>query len=330
MRKQRIAAVLAGVLLLFACGCGAKKVQDTQMDAYENGTAQMVLGDVHFLVPSDWKAEETADGRLVAVATDDADTDVAFTFTYTESEEPMKNAALVDSVLEYESMAVGYPASEWQTTGFNGVAEAKSVSCTYTVDDVTYNEVGLAVPIGGTACFILRKTIVDGYYDAFEDDYQHIVDSITLPEGANDDSAAGRAYTPVLTDDYMLPSGTGFTASLATNDLDEGLTYLYELSGNNGNTLSCDMIFLLQVIVQAGQTDYIVTTRLGDLTCTVSTTERSGINSDGTKVEMGFPDWITAEFEQTTEAEEDVMALYDDMKDFMDDVGVLMRGGQSE
>lgn len=327
--KRAVAVSLALMLGVSALsGCGAKKVQDTQMDAYENGTAQMLLGNVKFQVPSDWKAEETEEGRLVAVATDDADTDVAFTFTYRTVDEPMKNSELVDSMLSYESSAVGYPTEQWTTTEFAGVSDAKSVSYTYTVDDVTYDEVGIAVPIGGTACFIVRKTIVDGYYDAFVDDYNYIIDSIELPEGADDDSAAGKAYTAVISDEYTLPSGTVFTAELATNDEDDSLTYLYKLDGDNGNTLSCDMIFLFQIIVQAGQTDYILTTRLGELTATVSTTERSGINTDGSVVEMGFPDWITAEFEQTADAEADVAAIYDDFTAFMTDVTTLFSGGE--
>lgn len=328
MWKRGAALALAG--LLAACslaGCGLKKVQDTQMDAYKNGTARMVLNDVSFQVPSDWKAEETADGRLVAVATDDAGTDVVFTFTYTEVEEPMKNANLVDSVLAYESEAVGYPASEWVTTGFQNVDEAKTVSCTYVVNEVTYTEEGLAVPIAGKACFIVRKTIIDGLYDAFKDDYQQIISSIELPENADDDSAAGKAYTEIITEDYTLPSGTTLHAALATNDLDDGLTYIYELSGTNGNTLSCDLIFLYSVIMQAGQTDYIITTRMGDLISTLSTTEQSGINSDGSVVEMGFPDWITAQFEQTEEADEDVKAIFDDMTEFINEVVVVFSGG---
>lgn len=298
------------------------------MDAYQNGTTRMSLGDVHFEVPSDWKAEETADGRLVAVATDDAGTDVVFTFTYTQSEEPEKNDQLVEDVLSYESAAIGYPASEWVTSPFQGVEDAKTVSCTYVVNEVTYDEEGLAVPIGGTACFIVRKTIIDGLYDAFEDDYQHIINSIELPENAADDSVAGKTYNEIISEDYVLPSGTTLHAALAENDLDDGLTYFYVLSGTNGNTLSCDLIFLYSVIMQAGQTDYIITTQLGDLTATLSTTERSGINTDGTVVEMGFPDWITAEFEQTEEAEKDIAAIFDDMTAFVNEVVVLFSGGE--
>lgn len=325
MRNRGIVAGVAGILLVCALtGCGQKKVQDTQMDAYRNGTTSMVLGNVTFDVPSDWKAEETEEGRLVAVATDDADTDVAFTFTYRTVETPMKNAELVDTMLEYESAAVGYPASEWITTGFQDVEEAKSCSCTYTVDDVTYREEGLAIPISGTACFIVRKTIVDGLYDAFENDYGHITDSIELPEGAADDSAAGFVYSPLYECEYTLPSGTTLWAAIAENDEDDSLTYLYELHGDNGNTLSCDMIFLYTTIIQAGQTNYRVTAYLGDLTATVSTTERSGINSDGSTVEMGFPDWLTAQFEQTPEGEADVMAIYADLTEFFSNAEMVV------
>ncbi len=329
MWKKRCALALAGLLVInLLTGCGLHKVQDTQMDAYENGTTRMSLGDVHFEVPSDWKAEETADGRLVAVATDDAGTDVVFTFTYTQPEQPEKNSQLVEDVLGYESAAIGYPASEWVTTPFQGVEDAKTVSCTYVVKEVTYDEQGLAVPIGGTACFIVRKTIIDGLYDAFEDDYQHILNSIELPENASDDSAAGKAYSEIITEDYVLPSGTTLHAALAENDLDDSLTYIYELSGTNGNTLSCDLIFLYSVIMQAGQTDYIITTKFGDLTSTVSTTELSGINTDGTVVEMGYPDWITAEFEQNEETEKDVSAIFEDMTAFVNEVVVLLSGGE--
>jgi len=82
-KRLGVLFLAAALLVPGTLACGAKKVQDTQMNAYENGTTPMVLGDVRFEVPSDWKAEETGEGRLVAVATDDAGTDVAFTFTYT-------------------------------------------------------------------------------------------------------------------------------------------------------------------------------------------------------------------------------------------------------
>lgn len=329
MKKHLFARIITGLMVLgLISGCGLHKVQDTQMDAYKNGTTRMSLGDVHFNVPSEWKAEETADGRLVAVATDDAGTDVVFTFTYTTPEAPAKNEQLVEDVLNYESAAVGYPASEWETAPFKGVDEAKKVSCTYVVDEVTYTEEGVAVPIAGKSCFIVRKTIIDGLYDAFENDYQKILESIELPENASDDSVAGKTYNEIITEDYVLPSGTTFHAALANNDLDDGLTYLYELSGTNENTISSDLIFLYSVIMQANQTDYIITARLGDLTATLSTTEQSGINRDGSVVEMGFPDWITADIEETEESKADVDAIFENMTEFVNEVVVIMSGGE--
>ncbi len=323
MKKRGILACTAVVL---ACssffGCGDKKgvtdatEQRAQMDAYQNGTAKMVLGEVTFEVPSDWKAEENEEGRLVAVATDDDGTDVAFTFTYSETEEPTKNHDLVDQTLETGAAIVGYPADQWKTTGFQDVAEAKSGTYTYTVDGVTYDETGLAIPIGGKGCLVIRKTIVDGNYDAFQDDYDYIIRSIKLPEKAGDDHAAGMEYSSLYETSYTLPSGTQLSASVAENDEDDSLSYLYELSGDNANTLSCDTIYLYLLVTGANQTTYRITTHFGDLTATVSPTERSGINTDGSTVEMGFPDWLNPYFEQTAEGDSDVMAMNKNLTEF--------------
>ncbi len=323
MKKRGLLAWTAALMMsvcLTACGAqnaaiGATE-QKAQMDAYKNGTSRMVLGEVTFEVPSDWKAEENQEGRLVAVATDEAGTDVAFTFTYTEAEEPTKNHDLVDQTLESGSAIVGYPADQWKTTGFQDVKEAKTGTYTYTVDDVTYDETGIAIPIGGKGCLVIRKTIVDGDYDAFQNDYDYIVRSIKLPEKAGDDHAAGMEYSSLYDASYTLPSGTELSASVAENDEDDTISYLYELRGDDANTLSCDTIYLYLLVTGANQTTYRVTTYYGDLTATVSPTERSGVNKDGSVVEMGFPDWLNPYFEQTAEGDQDVMAMNKNLTEF--------------
>lgn len=331
--KKGGALVCAAVLVMSVCltACKEQKVtigateQTTQMDAYKNGTSKMVLGEVTFEVPSDWKAEENQEGRLVAVATDDAGTDVAFTFTYTEAEEPIKNHDLVDQTLENGSAIVGYPADQWKTTGFQDVKEAKTGTYTYTVDGVTYDETGIAIPIGGKGCLVIRKTIVDGDYDAFQNDYDYIVQSIKLPEKAGDDHAAGLEYSSLYDASYTLPSGTGLSASVAENDEDDTISYLYELSGDDANTLSCDTIYLYLLVTGANQTTYRITTHFGDLTATVSPTERSGVNKDGSIVEMGFPDWLNPYFEQTAEGDQDVMAMNKNLTEFFSAADLVVK-----
>lgn len=165
------------------------------MDAYLNGTTEYNLDVVKFDIPSDWKSGESftdwGDSIIIWLPNDKKKGEESTRIIITIDEYDWMEHGIYDN----ETVAYGETQRQskqedldfavWDEQTLNGENYIMSIDTTHMGNDAVEWQCtfeSILIPLHGSHFFQICKEAPYGIYDRYDDDYEHIIQSIEFTD----------------------------------------------------------------------------------------------------------------------------------------------------